>query len=78
MARGYGRALDVTTLLVLIRHHFQTNNESAFSVRFEDAGWCSWWGAGLPDSDDLKYFESLDSALLALLIGNQNVPGTDD
>ena len=78
MAAGYGRSLDLTTLLVLIRHRFKEQNETAFSIRFSDEGWTSWWGAGLPDPDETKPFRTIDSAMLALLIGNTEVIGVRD
>jgi len=78
VAKGYGRSLDVTTLLVLVRHKFKEEGESAFSLRFSDEGWTSWWGSGLQDEDEAKFFETLDSAILALLIGNAEVAGTND
>lgn len=78
MAAGFGRRLDWVTLLVVIRAQFKQRGESAFTLRFTERGWCSWWGVGEPDPDDLKYFETDDSAALALVIGSGDVPGVDD
>lgn len=78
MARGYGRSLDLTTLLVIVRHMFTSQDEVAFTVRFTDNGWTSWWGDREFDPDEGKWFESIDSAVLALIIGNEAVPGADD
>lgn len=76
MATGYGRRLDWVTLLVVIRHEFVRRNESAFTLRFTDQGWCSWWGMDEPD--EIKFYATDDSAALALIVGNDQVPGVDD
>jgi hypothetical protein len=80
MARGFGRSLDMTTLQVLLRHKIVSEHLNAFNVRFDvDLGWMAW--LGLTDFGDLqtmpKRFETPDSALLALLIGETNVPGVE-
>lgn len=77
MAERYGR-LHWATLLVWMRHEFKERNETAFSLRFTDRGWCSWWGADVPDEDEIKYFRTDDDAVLALLIGKGEVMGVDD
>lgn len=78
MAKGFGRRLDIYTLQVIVRHRYKEQGEAAFTVRFTDQGWCSWWGMDEPDPDELKWFETDDSAWLALAIGSQDVPGVDD
>lgn len=61
-----------------MRHRYKETGASAFTVRFTDQGWCSWWGVHEPDSDEIKWFETDDSAWLALAIGETDVPGVDD
>ena len=76
MARGYGRSLDLLTLTVLLRHNLVQTGDQAFYVSFDkDMGWTAWYGAR--DTDATKWYETLDSALLALLIGKEHVPGTE-
>jgi len=77
MARGFGRSLDITTLMVLIRHRLTTEGEGAFTTRFDVArGYSAWWGTREPD--DAKWFGTFDSALLSLLVGQEAVPGVDE
>jgi hypothetical protein len=78
MATGFGRRLDWVTLLAVIRLQFVERGETAFTLRFTERGWTSWWGTGVPDEDDLKWFATDDAAALALIAGNAHVPGVDD
>ena len=76
MARGYGR-LDITTLMVLLRHRLQAEDLQRFTLCFDkDQGFSGWYGSHEPDEH--RWFDSLDSVLLALLIGESSVPGIDD
>jgi len=76
VAKGYGR-LDITTLTVLLRHRLGEEGIQRFNLCFDkDEGWTGWMGTREPD--ELKFFETPDSALLAMLIGYTVVPGVRD
>lgn len=75
--RGYGRSLDLVTLMVLLRHRLQEYDRQRLMICFDlEAGFSAWLGAVKPV--ETKKFETLDSALLAILIGDDQVAGTDD
>ena len=79
MARGWGRSLDLVTLMVIIRHRLNVEEVDSFDIRFDKhRGFTAWFGRIEPDEEEMKFFETLDSALLALIVGRESVAGTDD
>lgn len=77
MAKGFGRTLDWTTLIVVIRNQMNAEDVQRFHLVFDkDQGYTAYFGSVEPDEP--KWFETHDSALLALHIGNEAVPGIDD
>lgn len=63
--------------MVMVRLRMQDHGYDKLNIQFNlNRGWTAWLGPIEPD--DSKYFETQDSALLAVLAGPERVPGVDD
>jgi hypothetical protein len=63
--------------MVLVRDKLQKEGLQTMTLEFHtDAGFSAWTGPHKPMIQ--KHFETWDSALLAILIGDDAVPGTSE
>lgn len=77
MAKSFGRTLDWTTLIVCLRSDLNKAGDERFCLVFDkNQGFTAFFGMREPD--ETKWFETWDSALLALHIGPEEVPGVDE
>jgi hypothetical protein len=76
MAKGFGGTLHWPTLMAIITHQMNVGETNRMFLVFDkNKGYTAYLGT---EGDDQKYFETHDSALLALIIGAESVPGVAD